>query len=157
MATFKIPVAIGVYGSNTYPDRIDFTPNIQDLASLIKDVDGYIYGRIRVPQNYVSTPKIELDILANATSGVTRLVVGSAAVAFDAASWDVASFTDETAQDITVPATVYMDKLVTFTLSTTPVVGDWMMIRVQHNGAHANDTLAVNTLIGGVFFTYADA
>lgn len=155
MTTFKIPIAIGAFGTNTYPERIDFAPNIQDIPALIKDVDGSVYGRVRVPENYVSTPKIELGILANATSGVTRLTIGTGVVAFDAESWDVA-FTDETAQDITVPATAYVDKLVTFTLTTTPAAGKWLMVRLTHNGAHANDTLAVNTLAGGVFFTYAD-
>lgn len=156
MATFKIPVTVGAYGTNTFPDRIDFSPNIQDIPSMVKDVDGSVYGRVRVPENYVGTPKIELSILANATTGVTRLTIGTGVVAFDAESFDV-TFTDETAQDITVPATAYNDKLVTFTLTTTPAAGKWLFVRLTHSGAHANDTLAVNTLIGGLFFTYADA
>lgn len=155
MATYKIPVFIGAFGTNTYPDRIDFTPNIQDIPTMVKDVDGSIYGRIRIPENYVGTPKIELSILANATTGVTRLTIGTGVVAFDAENWDVA-ITDETAQDITIPATAYVDKLVTFTLATTPAAGKWLMVRLTHSGIHANDTLAVNTLIGGMYFTYVD-
>lgn len=163
MATHKIPIEISTPSSdgNAYPLLVDFNPNRQILPALVKDVDGSWFGKVRVPENYVGTPKIEVGILANATTGNTRLVLGTFAIAFDGASWD-GSFTDETAQDITVPGTAYNDKLVTFptsgSLSTSADIaaGKWLFVRLQHNGTHANDTLAADTILGGLYFSYSD-
>ena len=160
MATHKIPIAITAYGTNGYFTRVDFAPNIQGLHALTKDVVGEIYGMVRIPENYVGTAKIEAVILANATTGVTRLVAGAVCVANDAASFD-ATFTDETAQDITVPATAYNDKLVTFptsgSLSAASIAaGKLLFVHLQHAGTHANDTLAVDTLVSGLWLSYAD-
>jgi len=162
MATHKILVPVTAYGSNAYWTRVDFTPNIQGVHALTKDVVGELYGMVRIPENYVSTPKVEAIILANATSGVTRLVLGAACIANDAASFDVASFTDETAQDITVPGTAYTGKLATFpssgSLSAASIAaGKLLFVHLQHVGNHANDTLAVDTLVAGLWLSYADA
>lgn len=162
MATFKIPIPIVAYGTNAAIERIDHTPAILTYHSLIKDVAGEIHGLLRVPENYVGTPKVEAIIAANATSGVTRLTCGAVAIANDAASLDPSAFTDETAQDITVPGTAYTDKLVTFptsgSLSAASIAaGKLLAVRLQHNGTHANDTLAVNTLVLGLWLSYADA
>ncbi|HEX9765181.1 MAG TPA: hypothetical protein VGA36_00355, partial [Nitriliruptorales bacterium] len=93
------------------------------------------------------------------TTGVTRFTVGVAAPA-DGESYDV-TFTDETAQDITVPATAYLRKDATFpstgSLAATIAAGDDLMVRVVHNGDHANDTLAVETLMPEAVLQYADA
>jgi hypothetical protein len=162
VATHKIPIPITAYGTNAALERIDHTPNIQTYHSLIKDVAGELFGLVRVPENYANTPKIEAVILANATSGVTRLTLGTVCIANDAASLDPASFTDETAQDITVPGTAYNDKVVTFPTSgnlgssANIAIGKLLIVRFQHNGTHANDTLAVNTLLAGLWFSYSD-
>jgi len=132
------------------------TANIRRLvAGFTKDVDGSWYGSVRVPQDYSSSGQIVLRILANATSGVTRLNVHTNAKT-DAEGFD-AAYTSETAQDITVPATAYMAKDVTFTLTPTISAGDTIQIRVQHDGAHANDTLAVDTLLESLVFKYTSA
>jgi hypothetical protein len=162
VATFKVPIPIVAYGANAALERIEHTPLIQTYHSLIKDVAGELFGLVRIPENYVGTPKIEAIIAANATSGVTRLTCGAVTIAADAASLDPASYTDETAQDITVPGTAYNDKLVTFPSSgslaaATISAGRLLAVRLQHNGTHANDTLAVNTLVLGLWFSYADA
>lgn len=160
MATFKLPIPITAYGTNGYWTRIDFTPNIQGLHAMVKDVEGAIYGMVRIPQNYVGSAAVEAIILANATSGVTRLTLGTAVVAADSASFDP-TITDETAQNITVPGTAYNDKLVTFptsgSLATTLAAGSLLMVRLQHNGTNASDTLAVDTLVAGLWLSYADA
>lgn len=157
MATYQISVNMNAPSSdgNAYPALIDFSPNRQIMPAFVKDVDGTWFGRVRVPQNYVGTPKIVLSLAANATSGVTRITVGTAAPA-DGETYDV-TFTDETAVDTTVPGTAYFRKDVTITLATTIAAGDDLMVRVVHNGAHANDSLAVDTLMPETVFQYADS
>lgn len=116
----------------------------------VKDVDGKIYGLVRVPPSYMSGGVLRLAIAANATTGVTRLIVGTKAVA-DGESLNPATLTGETAQDITVPGTAYLRKDVTFTLTETLAVSDVLIVEVFHEGSHANDTLAVNTLLLGAW------
>jgi hypothetical protein len=115
----------------------------------VKDVDGKIYGQVRVPPGYASGGVIRLAIAANATSGVTRLGVGTKAVA-DGESLNP-TLTDETKQDITVPGTAYLRKDVTFTLTETLAENDVLIVEIFHEGSHANDTLAVNTLLMGAW------
>lgn len=115
----------------------------------VKDVDGKFFGIVEVPTNIAATPnaKIVLLIRANATSGVTRLQVGTKAVA-DGESTDP-TLTDETAQNITVPGTARLRKDVTFTLTDAPAADDILIVEIFHNGdaaaGGAADTLAVNT------------
>lgn len=113
---------------------------------LRQDVDAKIYGLASLPPNLAGTPaaSIVLAVAANATSGVTRLSLGTKAVA-DTESLNPASFTAETAQDITVPATARLRKDVSFTLAETVAASDLLIVELFHEGAHANDTLAVNT------------
>jgi hypothetical protein len=117
----------------------------------VKDVKGKVYGTVTVPKNLAGTPaaKIKLVIAANATTGVTRLNVGTKDVA-DGESLNP-TLTDETAQDITVPATAYLRKDVSFTLTNAPAADDILIVEVFHEGDHANDTLAVNTLLLGAY------
>lgn len=124
----------------------------------LKDVDGAIFGRVYVPAAISVTipPKIVLTLGANATAGVTRLSASYAAVP-DGASLNPASLTAITAQDITVPATARLRKDVTFTLATQPAAGDLLLVKLTHEGAHANDTLAANTELYGAWFEAAMA
>ena len=155
MATVQIPVQLYVpdASGNGYPSLYDASPHRFLVPTFLKDVAGYWYGHVRIPQDYASTPKIILSIAANATSGVARLAVSSYAIA-DAESYD-STYTTETAQDITVPATAYLRKDVTFSLTSTIAVGDDLIVRVDHEGAHANDTLAVDLLLVSCVFQYA--
>lgn len=157
MATIRIPLAIqtGDASGNTYPTRYDASPHIYVVPAFAKDVAGYWYGVMRVPLDYSSTPKIIMAIGANATSGVSRLAVSSYAIA-DTESYD-STYTTETAQDITVPATAYLRKDVTFSLTSTIAAGDDLIFRLDHEGAHVNDTLAVDTLLFNAVFEYATA
>jgi alcohol dehydrogenase YqhD (iron-dependent ADH family) len=128
--------------------------NIRQLIpAFTKDVDGFWWGILRVPQDYASTPKIILAIAANATTGVTSLIVSTKIIA-NAASYDQA-LTAETVQDITVPATAWVRDDVTFTLSTTPAAGSDMVFNIEHNGSRTQDTLAVDTLLFNAIFQYA--
>ncbi len=141
---------------NGYPYRYSGT-TIRDLIpAFLKDVDGSWFGDCVIPQNYVSTPKILLGLTANATSGITRMIVSSKSVA-DTGSVNV-TYTAETAQDLTVPATARNLKVATFTLTVAGLAaGELLKVRVQHDGAHANDTLAVDTELHYAVFQYADA
>jgi hypothetical protein len=157
VATVQIPIPLTVPDSsgNGFPVLYDASPHRHLIPAFRLDVAGYWYGHIRVPQDYSSTPKAILSIGANATSGVTRLAVSSYTAA-DAESYD-GTYTTETAQDITVPATAYLRKDVTFDLSSSPAAGDDLVIRIDHEGAHGNDTLAVDTLLFTAVFQYATA
>jgi hypothetical protein len=158
MATIQVPIPLFVPDSsgNGYPLLYDASPHRHLVPAFLKDVAGYWYGHVRVPQDYVGTPKVILSIGANATSGVTRLAVSSYRTA-DAASYD-GTYTTETAQDITVPATAYLRKDVTFTVTTASIAaGDDLVTRIDHEGAHANDTLAVDTILFSAVFQYANA
>jgi len=114
----------------------------------IKDVDGIATGTVNIPNSLCSTPaaKIILQVLANATTGVTSLQVSTGAIA-DGESMNPSSLTAETIQDITVPGTAYLRKEVSFTLTNVPVAKDMLIVEVLHDGDKAADTLAVNTLI----------
>jgi hypothetical protein len=120
--------------------------------AFVKDVEGKIYGSVPIPDDYTSGGVIRLAIAANATSGATRLQVGTKAVA-DGESLNP-TLTDETAQDITVPGTAYLRKDVTFTLTETLADKDLLLVEIFHDGDHANDTLNADTLLFGAWLEY---
>lgn len=154
-ATIQIPIPLFTpdTGGVAYPLLYNANPHLHLVPAYTKDAAGYWYGHVRVPQDYASTPKIILSIGANATSGVARLAVSSYRTA-DAASYD-GSYTTETAQDITVPATAYLRKDVTFTITTASIAaGDDLVVRCDHEGAHANDTLATDLLLFSTVLQY---
>jgi hypothetical protein len=139
--------------ANSYP-TVTFLSNwYAYLWTFIKDVDGFVSWQVRVPDSLAATPnaKIVYEIIANATSGVTRLISYSKNAA-DGAAMN-AALTAETAQDITVPGTAYLRKKVTFTLTNAPAAGDILYGAFGHAGAHANDTLAVDTLLLGAWLS----
>ncbi len=124
------------------------------VYEFLKDVDGDWFGVVNIPNTIGATPaaKIILIILANATSGATTLRVDLRTVANDGQTVDVAMDTTVANQDITVPGTAFMTKEVSFTVPTSgndfPIVAkDQLMVRIEHEGADGDDTLAVNTLL----------
>lgn len=157
MATVQIPIPLLIpdSGGSGYPVLYDANPHRFLIPAFLKDVAGYWYGHVRVPQDYVGTPVVRLSVGANATAGVTRLAV-STYTAADTESYD-GSYTTETAQDITVPGTAYLRKDVTFSLTTSGglAAGDDLIVRVDHEGAHANDTLAADTLLFAAVLQYS--
>jgi hypothetical protein len=119
----------------------------------VKDVEGRVYGTVFVPPTYdpAVTAKIILALAANAAAGVTRMQVATKAVA-DGESVAPGALTVEAAQDVIVPATAYLSKIVTFPLTEVLAANDLLIVEVTHLGAHANDTLAVSTLLYGAWF-----
>lgn len=154
MATVALPIALSPHVTtnvgNCGPAILSLTAWDAAILSFVKDVDGQADGTVVIPPNLAGTPaaKIKLYLTANATSGVTRLTVAVKSVA-DGVTVNPGSFTAETAQDITVPATARLLKVVTFpasgSLSETLAASSLLQVTVTHNGAHANDTLAVAT------------
>lgn len=119
----------------------------------VLNVEGKVYGQVRIPDDYASGGVIRLALAANATSGVTRMQVGTKAVA-DGEALNPGALTDETAADVTMPGTAYFREDVTFTLTEALAAGDLLIVEVFHDGDHANDTLAVNTMLFGAWLEY---
>lgn len=155
MARVRVPIDLnvpnytdaGVVG-NSFFTPIALTDWTFGHWEFVKDASGKVYGTVLVPSQAPGTnnASIVLAIAANATSGVTRLQVATAAVA-DAESINPGSLTAETAQDVTVPGTAYLRKDVEFDLTTDPVADDLLIVEVFHDGTDGGDTLAVNTLL----------
>lgn len=139
---------ISTLAGNAFADVIALTDHDMGLWRFVKDVEGRIYGRVRVPETRAAAT-IVLAIAVNATSGVSRWQVGYQRVA-DGASLNPAALTDLTAQDITVPATAYNRKDVTFALGAV-TAGEVVLLELKHDGAHANDTVAQDTLLVGAW------
>lgn len=161
MATVRVEIATSHpnVSSNAYPYLLDLSNNDQLLPAFAADLAGTWWGRVTVPGDFVGSAKVYLHLIANATTGVTRMQVGTG-VAASGETWN-ATITDETAIDITVPGTAYLIKEQVFpssgNISTTVAAGDRLFIRVQHLGTHANDTLAVDTILAGMFFEYSNS
>jgi hypothetical protein len=149
-----LPVDIRVPVSNVYWDSLGIgEPRYFGYWDFVKDVLGYADGFVKVPPN-VTSASIRLSVMANATSGVTRWYIRTFASA-DGASLSSGTADNATAQDITVPGTAYNRKDITFTVPSTFAAGDILWVRFVHDGAHANDTLAVDTLLLGAWLVPA--
>lgn len=136
--------------SNCFPTVAALTAWQEWHWEFVKDVDGYLYGIVRVPWT-TSAGKIELMTSYNATTGVARWGAWIARAADGSATltFNPASFTALTAIDMTVPGTARVMQKVVFPLGTTINAGELLMLSIAHLGAHANDTVAVNSeLIG---------
>lgn len=150
-----IPIDLRNPNANAFPTVAALTDWEAWHWELVKDVDGKIFGVARVPPGVTpASPQLILEIGANATSGVTRLSVGTKAVA-DGESLNPSALTQETAQDITVPGTARLRKTVTFNITEPLAAGDLVLVEIFHEGAHANDTLAVNTELYGAYLKVA--
>ena len=156
--TTRIPIDLELPRTNSLAGNSFYSPEYLSTADedmgfwqFVFDVDGKIYGKVTIPNTIGATPaaKIILVISANATTGDSRLSC-SALPTTNGESLNRAKQT-VTAQDITVENVAFETKEVSFDLPTItafPVVAkDILDIELFHEGAHANDTLAVNTLI----------
>lgn len=139
---------VSANGGNSFFTVLGMTDWDAGHWEFLKDVDGKVYGNVLIPAN-VTAATLRLVIAANATSGITRINIATASVA-SGASFNPGALTDATAQDITVPATAYFRKDVTFALSGL-TGGNLLILEILHNGAHANDTLAASTLLLGAW------
>lgn len=122
------------------------------LPAFTNGVDGTWEGGIDVPDDYSSGGSILVRAVVNANSGAVRWIAGTAVVA-DSVTEDTA-YTDETAQNVTVPGTAKQRFTTTFTLSTTPVAGSSLNVRIKRNGANGGDTCTAVALLWVVEFEY---
>jgi hypothetical protein len=155
--TVQVPVLLDTPDSsgNGYPalsTNNGFSNVRRVVPAFTKSVDGTWEGALRVPQNYVSAGRIILSGVANATSGAVRVRVSTSVVA-NGATEDPA-YTDEAYVNHTVPGTANLRDDVTFTLSTTPVAGSTLNVKVTRQGTNGGDTLAVDWLLWEVVFQY---
>ena len=151
--TFTTPSADG----NAYPTVLDSTTR-QMYYALSATADGAWYFRGQVPDDYASGAALVVVCIANATTGVHRIGV-DVAVAKDAEDQDPA-LTALTIQEITVPATAYLQDRITFSTSLpTFEAGDRVIGRVTRDGdgSGGTDSLAVPTLLDVVLLSYTAA
>lgn len=155
-STMQVPVEYMVPDSsgNAYASLLAGT-NIRGLfPAFAKDVDSQWWGKVRVPQDYSSTPTLICRVGANSTLGrVTTFLVASI-VLDTTVGWDAAALTAEAAQNQTLSTTAYRPSDITFSLSTTPSAGSDLVFYVEHNGTAAADTLAVDSLLFATVFQY---
>jgi len=144
---------INTYRGKSFANTLNLaTAGIQlQVIEFLKDVVGRFYGVAHIPSGYgtVTTASVVFDLLANATTGVSVMQVFTSQIA-EAESVDSA-LTAIAEQNITVPATAYALKRVTFNLASAPSADDLILITFSHNGNAAADTLAVNTLIANAY------
>ena len=156
MATVRVPLPLTVPDSsgNGYAALVAGT-NLRDLfPAFTTGVDGFWYGSLDVPENYISGAKFTLWVAANDTTGhVSRWIVGSLA-RDTTAGWDASAYTAETAQNLTMATTAYEPAAVSFTLSTTPVAGNSLLFYVERNGSNVADTLTVDAYLFKAVFEY---
>lgn len=123
--------------------------------NFLKDVAGYVWGHVVIPTNVAATAnaKFRVELFSSATSGVTRLgIEWRTSADNETLNWGSRLGSVEGGQDITVPGTAYLRKTVTFTpTGDTFAANDYCNFLLIHDGAHANDTLAVNTTVLGVW------
>ena len=130
------------------------TANIREVfPAFVKDVDGFWWGIVRVPQDYAAGGTIILRIGANSTAGQVTSFIVSTKVRDTAATWDTA-LTAETVQDLTLQTTAYRPSDLTFTLTTTPTAGSDLIVSIEHNGTRSQDTLAVDSILMQSVFQY---
>lgn len=156
-ATIQVPIALDTPDSsgNGYPalsTNNGFSNVRRVVPAFTKTVDGTWEGAIRVPQNYASAGAVIVRGVSNATSGAVRLQVSTSVVANGAT--EDAAYTAETAVNHTVPGTAKFADDTTFTLTTTPVAGSTLNVKVARIGTNGGDTLAVDYLIWEVIFQY---
>lgn len=155
--TIRIPVDLGVpqqaaNPGNCYFDMLNLTDYDLGVWTLVKDVNGKVYGRVTVPKNLSGTTGsliVELAWANSLSSKVARVSTAYAAIA-NGESMNPAALTDVTAQDLSVPTTTYQRTDATFSLSGLAADDD-LIVGVYHEGAHANDTVTVDTLVLGAW------
>ena len=158
MTTRKFPVTFKTPKSslpgNAIITKTVLTQYDKSHVQFKKDVDGKISGEVYMdPDILGATPNISavnliIFLFASDTSGnVTRMNAEYKSIADEGETLDPATLSLGTAQDVTMPVTQNERKKVTIPLTAADFdSGDRVMVQAFHEGTHANDTLASNTL-----------
>jgi len=110
----------------------------------VKDVDGRIYGIVRL-DGIANTGNLKLSLVGANGAGVTRIGLKSNQTKDGIGINPASLVTSYTPQDVTVAAG-YIQRDISFGiggLATYTI----LILEIIHEGSHANDTLAVNTML----------
>jgi len=155
MGRIAIPIDLKLPSISTNPGAVFWWPEVlvtNNEMAFWKFEDGstgHLFGTVQMPANVagIPLPAIRLWYTTIATAGNVRLQVATKAVAVGE-SVNFASYTVETARDITVPALTYRLAEARFpasgSLSETPASNEIVFVRIERAGGHANDTLAAS-------------
>jgi len=114
----------------------------------VRDVQGRVTGQILIPKSVAATPNAKIVlILGAAVAGVSRMSVQTFNVPTNGGGMNTALH-NQGAQDISLPG-AYATVRATFpiTVGGAPAADQLMVFEITHEGAHANDTLAGNTML----------
>lgn len=153
---FAIPVQLAAprvttLAGNAFYSVLGLTAWDAGHWEFVRDVEGRVYGTVAVPPGTATVANLRMRLAANATAGITRMSVKGASVADGQTMNPAALAAIGSAQDVTVPATAYLAKEIVFPISPVPAPGSLLLLEIIHEGAHANDTLAANTLLFGAW------
>jgi hypothetical protein len=149
-STLQVPILVDTpdAAGNGFPllsTRQGFLNVRRLLPGFINGADGTWEGAIRVPEDYTSGATLTLSFVANAVAGTLRSRVSTAVVA-NGSSEDTA-YADEAYVNTVVPATANLRFDVVTVLSTNPVAGSTLNVKVTRNGLSGADTLATIALL----------
>jgi hypothetical protein len=116
-----------------------------------------ITGKWRVPENYVGTPKLEIEWVTTATSGDCVWDVDYTAIA-DGESYDPSADQQSASVTDTAAGTARLLNRATITLTAANfAVGDEVQFGLFRDAADAADTLAATAWLVGAYFSFTDA
>ena len=166
MATHRI----SILGAGTTPDTsgdVFFEPySVTDTATIadpmilnfaLGSTRQGAHGSFQVPQNFVGTVQVIVLWVANATTGNAIFEFDYIAVADTQDPG--AAVTESDTNTLGTDGTAFRLNTTTITGITSGnfAIGDQVVFTLFRDQADANDTLAVDALVLGVLFEYADA
>jgi hypothetical protein len=171
MATHRIPIL----GFPTLPDatgRVFFEPyNVKATNDIFKNLvlilndpgasqNHGVYGKFRIPTNYVGTPKVVVAWTSTATTGTCLFAFDYRAIGGnDAESLDQASFQEQIDISDVAPTATDRKLEVSGALTAGNLAADdeveFYFYRDGTTGA-PTDTMAAAAIVFGVYFEYSD-
>jgi hypothetical protein len=114
------------------------------------------YGKFRVPQNYVGTPKVEIEWVTTATTGDVAWDIDYTAIA-DGESYDPSADQQSATVTDTAAGTARLLNRATITLTAANfAAGDEVQFYLVRDAADAADTLAATAWLVGLYYSYTD-
>lgn len=158
----NLPAAAPVTQTRQYPLKLT-APRSQSLAGnsfwtvaqmsiydfahwqFVKDVDGRVAGQIMIPKTVAATPNAKIVLVITAAgTGISRFYCLYQSQPTEGGTINT-GFTTATAVDTNI-SVAYGTKRVTLPIGA-PAVDQLLIFEIVHDGTHANDTIAVNTML----------
>lgn len=116
----------------------------------LQNVDGKVYGEVKVPPNMAATPNVYFEAWISHANGTTGEVTSLQVNYLHRSTGEslTTAFTTSTVRDFTVSNTADVIELVRLPESgfiTAPVAGDITFVEFFHDGDKPADTLSENT------------